>query len=165
LSILTYLTRAEIRDAEDEIDGKVLTRPALLITDGENLIYAVDVDINQKVLDRDAPEQAQLEPLRNVPLARGNFDLLYADAGNAVRLRRSASGQYEVVGFSKEMPGKYKRVAVNLTDLTLGPIVDLSLTARPLTYGELATFGGYGTVPYGVVAIFRGGTLLELRIP
>jgi hypothetical protein len=141
----------EIRDAIDSLNGKILTRPSLLVTDGANLIYAVDVDIGQK------------EPLKNVPIARGNFELLYADAGNACRLRRSASGQFEVVGFSKEMPGTYTRVPVNLNDLTLGPIQDITLTGRPLTYAELATFGGYGVVPYGVVAIFRGTTLLELR--
>jgi len=153
MSLLTYLTQAEIRDAAEELDGKILTRPALLVTDGANLLYAVDVDIGQK------------SPLKNVPIARGNRDLLYADAGNACRLRRSASGQYEVVGFSKEQPGTYTRVAVDLGDLTLGPVEDISITARPLQYGELVDFGGYGMTPYGAVAIFRGGTLLELRIP
>jgi len=153
MSLLTQVTQAEIRDAADELDGKILTRPALLVTDGSNLIYAVDVDIGQK------------SPLKNVPIARGNFDLLYADAGNACRLRRSASGQYEVVGFSKELPGTYIRIPIDLADLTLGPIEDISISARPLTYGELADFGGYGYVPYGVVAIFKGGDLQELRIP
>lgn len=153
MSLLTYIAQAEIRDAAAELDGKILTRPALLVTDGSNLIYAVDVDIGQKT------------PLKNVPIARGNFDLLYADAGNACRLRRSASGQYEVVGFSKELPGTYIRVPVDLGELTLGAIEDISISARPLAYDELADFGGYGMVPYGVVAIFRGGTLLELRIP
>jgi hypothetical protein len=153
MSLLTYLTQAEIRDAAAELDGKILTRPALVVTDGANLIYAVDVDIGQT------------SPLKNVPLARGNFDLLYCDAGNACRLRRSASGQYEVVGFSKEMPGTYIRVPVDLSELTLGAIEDISIIARPLMYGELADFGGYGFVPYGAVAIFRGSTLLELRYP
>jgi hypothetical protein len=153
MSLLTYLTQAEIRDAAEELDGKILTRPALLVTDGANLLYAVDVDIGQK------------SPLKNVPIARGNRDLLYADAGNACRLRRSASGQYEVVGFSKEQPGTYTRIPVDLGDLTLGPVEDISITARPLQYGDLIDFGGYGMVPYGAVAIFRGGTLLELRIP
>jgi hypothetical protein len=153
MSILTYLTQAEIRDAAAELDGKILTRPALLVTDGENLIYAVDVDIGQGA------------PLKNVPIARGNGDLLYADAGNACRLRRSASGQYEVVGFSQELPGAFTRIPVDLTALTLGPVEDITISARPLAYGELADYGGYGMTPYGAVAIFRGGTLLELRIP
>lgn len=153
MSILTYIAQAEIRDAADELDGKILTRPALLVTDGENLLYAVDVDIGQKV------------PLKNVPIARGNFNLLYADAGNACRLRRSASGQYEVVGFSKEQPGTYTRIPISLDDLTLGPVEDITISARPLQYGELADFGGYGMAPYGAVAVFRGNTLLEIRIP
>jgi hypothetical protein len=153
MSLLTYITQGQISDAADEIDGKILTRPGLLVTDGENLIYAVDVDIGLAA------------PLKNVPIARGNHDLLYADAGNACRLRRSASGQYEVVGFSKELPGRYVRVPVDLAALTLGPVEDITISARPLTYGELADFGGYGMTPYGAVAIFRGGSLLELRIP
>jgi hypothetical protein len=153
MALLTYITQAEIRDAADELDGKILTRPALLVTDGANLIYAVDVDIGAAA------------PLKNVPIARGNRDLLYADAGNACRLRRSMSGQYEVIGFSKELPGRYVRIPVDLSDLTLGPVEDISITARPLTLGDLADFGGFGRTPLGAVAIFRGGSLLELRIP
>lgn len=153
MGLLTYITQAEIRDAANELNGKILTRPALLVTDGENLIYAVDVDIGQKA------------PLKNVPIARGNFDLLYADAGNACRVRRSASGQYEVVGFSKELPGTYTRIPIDLDYLTLGAVEDITISARPLTYGDIEDYGGYGMVPYGAVAIFRGSTLLELRIP
>ncbi|WP_042886348.1 hypothetical protein [Cupriavidus necator] len=151
MSILTNLVSAQIRDARAEMDGKILTRPALLVTDGLNTIYAVDVDIGEK------------DPLRNVPIARGNDELLYADTGNACRLRRSATGQYEVVGFSKELPGTYTVVNVNLADLSVGSIVDLTIDGRPLSYGELATYGGYGVVPYGSSAIFRGGVLQEIR--
>ena len=138
-------------DAQLEKDGKCLTRPALLITDGDGLTYAVDVDIGEK------------EPLRNVPLARANVDLIYVDSGNPVRLRRTANGFWTVVSFSKEAPGTYVRFPVSLVDFSFGPVEDLSLDARPLTLGELATYGGFGSVPFGAVAIFRGGTLIELR--
>lgn len=150
-NVLTYLTETQISDAEDEIDGKALTRPALLATDGSVLAYVVDVDIGKKVI------------LRNVPVARNNRSLIFADAGSAVRLRRTTSGRYQVIGLSNEQPGTYTTFTVNLTDFTFGPVTDLSLTARPLTYAELATFGGYGTVPYGATGIFRGGVLLEIR--
>jgi hypothetical protein len=154
MTILTYLTQAQIQDAATELDGKVLTRPALLVTDGTSLIYAVDVDVGLGA------------PLKNVPIARGNRELLYADAGNACRLRRSASGQYEVVGFSKELPGSYMRVCVHVGDGVLGPVTDNTISAEVVTLGELADFGaGFGSTPLEAVAIYQGSTLLELRIP
>lgn len=153
MSLLTYLTQTSIRDAGGELDGKVLTRPALLVTDGTNLIYAVDVDIGMS------------GPLKNVPIARGNRDLLYADVGSAARLRRSESGQYEVVGFSKQMPGTYTRVEVCIDDGVLGPVEDLTISGHVITLGELADFGaGFGSTPLEAVAIYQGTTLLELRI-
>lgn len=150
-NVLTYLTEAQITDAKDEIDGKALTRPALLATDGAVLAYVVDVDIGKNVI------------LRNVPIARNNRSLVFTDAGAAIRLRRTRSGRYEVVGLSNELPGTYTTFSVDLGDFTFGPVTDLSIVSRVLTYAELATFGGYGTLPYGVIGIFKGGVLLELR--
>lgn len=152
MSILTYITQAEIRAAAEELDGKILTRPALLVTDGLSMLYAVDVDIGQE------------SPLRNVPIARANRDLLYAEVGAAVRLRRSESGRYEVSGFSQEAPGTFIRIPVSLTTFVLGPASDETLSARPLTYVELGTIGGgYGVCPYGAIGIFKGGILQEIR--
>lgn len=198
----------------DELNGKVMTRPALLITDGDSVTYGVDVDIGSSVegglkgqgdwdastntpaipaADRendghyyrvfvpgltaidglsnwvigewivsDGTKWLKLtslnETLRNVPLARANADLMYADVGNPVRLRRSVSGQYEVVGFSKEMPGTYTRLPVDIDDFSFGLVEDLTVQARPLTYDELGTYG-YGIVPYGGIAYFKGGLL------
>ncbi len=154
MSLLTYVTNAAIRDAAVELDGKILTRPALLVSDGLNLVYAVDVDIGQSA------------PLKNVPIARGNRDLLYAEVGNAARLRRSLSGQYEVIGFTKELPGTYTRVEVCIDDGILGAIEDRTIEGRIVTLGELADFGaGFGSTPLEAVAIYQGSTLLELRIP
>lgn len=153
MTLLTYLTQAQIQDAATELDGKILTRPALLVTDGTNMVYAVDVDIGLGA------------PLKNVPIARGNRDLLYADAGNACRLRRSASGQYEVVGFSKELPGSFTSVCVHVGSGALGPVTDNTISAHVLTLGELADFlSGFGSTPLEAVAIYQGSTLLELRI-
>lgn len=154
MSLLTNITQAQIDANKIEIDGKILTRPALLVTDGIALIYAVDVDIG-----------AQGEALKNVPLARANHDLLYAEPGNACRLRRSADGKFEVVGFSKEMPGRYDRFPVNLGTYAIGPTQSFGLDARPLTYAELATLpGGYGSAPYGATGIFQGGAMIEVKV-
>jgi len=153
VTLLVNLTQAQIDANRTELDGKVLTRPALLVTDGTVLTYAVDVDIG------DAERV-----LRNVPIARANRDLLYAEPGSPVRLRRSPDGRFEVVGFSQEMPGSFSRFAVDLGTLAFGPLEDLTFTAVAVPYGDLATTGaGYGAVPYGVVAIYQGGTLIELR--
>lgn len=153
MTFLTDVTQAQINSAQTELDGKILTRPALLVTDGANLIYAVDVDIGLGA------------PLKNVPIARGNFDLLYADVGNAARLRRSESGQYEVVGFSKELPGSFTRVCVHIGDGVLGPVTDEGISSHVVSLGELADFSaGFGSTPFEAVAIYRGSTLLELRI-
>jgi hypothetical protein len=111
-----------------------------------------------------------VQPLRNVPIALGNRDLIYAEAGMAVKLKRSDSGRWEEMGFAKRRPGTYKRTAVRppkfcfgLPDYEVDPDVDVGLYSRVLTYEELAAFGGYGTIPYGATAIFRGETLLEIN--
>jgi hypothetical protein len=150
-NILTYLTQADIRDAEPEIQGKTLTRPALLVTDGSSVVYACDVDIG-----RDAP-------LRNVPVASGNNQLLYAEAGAAVILRKTASGQFTMVGFAKEMPGTYIRIPVTISTGAFGPTQNISITSRPLTLGELASYGGFGFVPLGSIATFQGGVLIGIQ--
>ena len=167
MSSLTYLLRAEVNAGRSELNGKTLTRPTLLVTDGVSVVYACDVDIGVK----DAAGNDQVNDLidkyntilRNVPVARSDYELIYADVGAAVRLRRSASGQFEIVGFSGEMPGTYIRVPVNLDDMTIGVIHDLTLTARPLTLIELSTFGGFGSVPFGSIAIYQGSTLLRIQ--
>ena len=166
---LTYLVRAEIDQSQRELDGTTLTRPTLLITDGVALTYGVDVDVGVKVIDNNTGDEV-VAPLRNVPIAAANKDLIYTDIGSAVRLRRSDSGRWEVIGFSKRRVGSYTRVGVTIPEPGFDPIpyvistpVPIGLSARAVTYGELATLGGYGVVPYGATAIFSGTTLLELR--
>lgn len=166
---LTYLVRTEIDQSVTEIDGAILTRPTLLVTDGLSLTYGVDVDVGLKTIDPNTGDEV-VTPLRNVPIAVNSKDVIYADAGSAVRLRRSASGRWEVIGFSKRRPGTYTRVAVTIPEPGFGPLpyvvgapTEVGLVARPLTYGELATYGGYGVVPYGALGVFRNGILIELR--
>ena len=151
MSLLRQLTTTLISQADTELNGKALTRPQLDYTDGTALTFVVDVDIGEKVA------------LRNVPIARGNRSLVYAEAGAALRLRRTASGQYQVIGFSKEAPGTYMQVAVDIDTLAIGAPTDFSLTSRPLTLGELASYGGgFGVIALGSVAVFQGGFLIRI---
>lgn len=171
MSVLTNLTEAVIRDGRVELDGKVVTRPQLLVTDGIQIMYACDVDIG--VVDISGYDQTlDLVPivdgqaigsiLHNVPIATGNRDLIYAEVGSAVRLRRTSSGRYQIVGFSKIMPGTYTRYPVTIDLGTIGVIEDLSIVTRVLTLADLIDFGGFGTVPLGAVALYQGSTFIRL---
>lgn len=156
-SRLPRFVRDLIRDLAPRVDGEVLSRPGLLRTDGARLTYACDV----RLLDFD-------EVLSAVPIAAGvgNHLNLALDVGCAVELRRIADsgGKFEITGFSKRKPGKRKRIAVDLATGAAGPLVDVGLSARVLTLGELKDYGGgFGLVPFGAYAIFRGGELVEVR--
>lgn len=153
MSVIVNIASAEVRDAAPTLEGEVLTRPALLKTDGENLTYACDVKIG-----------GYDDPLRSVPIANGARDLCYAEAGAAVTLTRSRGGKYEITGYAKKKPGTRTRIAVNLDTLVAGDGVSVGLSSRPLTWEELGTIGGgWGVAPWGGVAIFRGDTLIEVR--
>lgn len=98
--------------------------------------------------------------LHNVTIARANADLLYADVGSPVTLTRSASGQWQVTGFSQEMPGTYNLVPVDLSTMEIGSVLDMSLDTRLLTWGEMGTLEGFGSLPLGASGIFSGGGVL-----
>lgn len=159
MSTLTYLQSAEVRDSVETLDGEVVSRPALLRTDGAVLTYAADVRISGEGETEDV--------LRAVPIAVGVRDVVYAEVGAAVTLRRhGGTGRLEIVGFAKRKPGRHVRIAVDLEAGTAAPAVDVALTVRLLTLGELGDLtygGGFGTIPLGAYAVFRGGTFLELR--
>jgi hypothetical protein len=80
--LLVDLMGAQIRDDIQTLQGEVLTRPALLATDGTNLTYACDVRIQGMDL-----------PLQNVRIAAGNRELIYADVQSAVTLTRTPEGR------------------------------------------------------------------------
>lgn len=170
MGVVSYLTQNQILESATQINGKVMSRPALLTTDGSNVVYVVDVDIGlQPPAGFDSlgnpinTEGTGLDTiLRNVQIPRGNRDLIYADAGNAVTLQRTANGFYQIIGFSSEMPGTYTRVIVDLGGLTFGAPVDLSVVARPLTLQELSIYGTFGIIPFGAIGVFVGGVLQEI---
>lgn len=176
MPVLTYLTEAVVKSNVRTLNGKIVSRPTLLTSDGINPIYVCDVDIglsdpNSLVvydIDYENPtgllESALKTILRNVPVSRANYELMYADVGNPVNLTRTASGNWEITGFSQEMPGNYHRVAVDLGDMTIGTIQDLSIVGRLLTLGELGTYGIWGSIPFGASGLFLGGVFQKLVI-
>ncbi|MEA3242333.1 MAG: hypothetical protein U9Q19_02695 [Pseudomonadota bacterium] len=169
MTTISNVFSAEIRSSKDQVEGKVLTRPALLYTDGINVTYAVDVDIGQEG-KINANGDIGILPLKNVPIAANNGELRYAEIGQAVNLTKNDLGHWEVTGLSKTLPGTFTMVPVTLPDYCLGipvPVIgdptELGIEVRILTYDELATYGLYGEVPYGAVAVFENGILTEIR--
>lgn len=170
MTVLTYLQSAAIRDSVRQLEGEILSRPGLYKTDGVRLAYAADVRIAEDlpegeedpVLDASYSDRV----LRNIPIASGNRDLIFAEAGAAVMLARAGTGRFEITGFAKRKPGRRIRVPVDLSTFVPGAPADVGLSARPLTYGELgdpAFGGGYGSIPYGAYGVFRGGVLIAVR--
>lgn len=173
---ITDVTNAIIRQRTTQITGVVASTPALLVTDGKNTQYACDVQISMVTSDG-VLNQIQLDLygvvggmdfkesdtttigtiLRNVPIANNNGSMQYAAIGMGVQLTRVSSGQWEITGFTQQLPGTRFRYGVNLASMVIGEIVDLSLTVRPLTLGEVGTLGGFGQVPLGARGVFVGG--------
>lgn len=176
---LTDLTQAVVNSNVTVLQGQVVTRPALLVSDGTNTTYACDVDVAMPTLDGKY-DQTTLDLtgvpgtdhyvvddsittgtiLRNVPVANNNGQLRYADIGNAVVLQRSTTGQWQITGFSQQIPGTHTRVPVDLGASEIGNIIDLSITGRRLTFLELSTIGGgFGVCPFGASGLFVAGAL------
>jgi hypothetical protein len=169
MTILSNIVTAEVRTTKDQIEGKTLTRPSLLYTDGINVTYAVDVDIGQEG-KINANGDIGILPMKNVPIASNNGELRYAEIGQAVSLTKNSLGHWEVTGLSKTLPGTFIMVPVTLPDYCLGipvPVIgdptELGIEVRILTYDELVTYGTYGEIPYGAVAVFENGVLTEIR--
>jgi hypothetical protein len=156
-NFVTDLIAAQLVAGTVYTTGKVVSTPALLVTDGTGLIYACDVDIG--LINTDGTPAL----LRNVPIAAGLGVVYYAQQGTAVNLTRSASGQYRITGLSATQPGTYTRIPVNVKTAQFGAPVDLSLTVVPIPLGDLQNFaGGFGVVPLGASALYQGGNFLEL---
>lgn len=158
-SLLTNITDAQIKESETELTGRTVTRPNLIRFDeADNEFYVVDVDIGDS------------EVMREVAIAQGNKQLQYAEVSSPVTLKKVA-GHWTVVGFSKTMPGTFKRLPVTLPSFdfglptyTTGTVVTESFVVRALTYGELGTLASYGAIsaPYGAIGKFRDDVLVEI---
>lgn len=208
MPILTDLASAAVKDKAWRLFGQTLTRPALLLADGMHTTYACDVNIGPTDptgrihqyyntgeweldlltgLPGQPPAEWQLGDelvintvLRNVAIARGNADLIYADVGSPVELRRTNDGKWEIIGFSRQMPGTYTVTPVHIPRIVLGPIqsnlvvptaviisvgptADFTLTTHYLTLEELGTLSptGFGGLPFGISAIYIGDEFLR----
>lgn len=188
MPVLTDLASASVKRGVKILYGTVMSTPALLVSDGVNAVYACDVNIGPtdptgRINQYTHPDSDRSEKLtglpgqhewelsdsltvntvmHNVTIARNNADLIYAAVGSPVVLARSASGQWQITGFSQEQPGTYTLVPVNLGDGTLGTVMDLSLEARMLTLIELGGLRPFGDIPLGAGGIFSGGVLLQI---
>ena len=192
MAVLTDLASAEVKRHVKRLFGKTLTRPTLLVSEGLNAVHAVDVHIgptdptgriNQYIDEKNGKstmltglpgqkkEDWQLDDslpgrvdttLHNVPIARNNEDLLYADVGSPVIIDRSETGNWQVIGFSQERPGTHILYPVDLEDMSIGTIMDLSIETRLLTLAELGELRPFGFLPFGASAIFEGGTMIQL---
>jgi hypothetical protein len=156
-NFITDLIAAKITDANIYTTGKVMSTPALLVTDGTGLIYAVDVDIG--LLNSDGSPAL----LRNVPIAANSGTVFYAQQGTAVSLTRSASGQYRVTGLAATQPGTYVRVPVNVKTAEFGAPINYSITIKIIPLDALMNFpGGFGVVPLGASAMYQNGIFLKV---
>jgi hypothetical protein len=195
MPVITDVASAQVKRGVRKLYGTVLTQPALLVSDGIEMVWACDVDIaatdplgrtrqfgnegqkdpgtgdddddkleglpGQDSFDLDASLMIDTT-LHNVIIARNNADLIYAEVGNAVTVERTASGQWQVTGFSIEKPGTYHIIPVDLGNMTIGTVVDMSIDGHLLSLGELGTLSPFGVIPFGSGGLFRGGKLLRI---
>lgn len=140
-----------IAQAQGEITGVTASPFYQLYDDAQGWVWAVDVDIGQQNV------------LRSVPIAANNREIFYAEQGKPVALRKEGS-RWKVVGLAKTANSTQHILYVCFTD-DIPSIVDeetVAYVVRALTYGELATYGGYGVVPYGAQARFdANGNFVE----
>lgn len=196
MPVLTDMASAEVKRHVRKLYGLTLTRPTVLVSDGLNDVWACDVHIgptdptgriNQYIDEKNGkstmltglpgqkPEDWQLDDslpggidttLHNVQIARNNADLIYADVGAAVIVERSESGNWQVTGFSQERPGTHFLYPVDLGSMSVGPVMNLSIETRLLTFAELGETNPvehpFGSLPFGASAIFQGGELLQI---
>lgn len=170
---LLDIVRNEISHAERDRIGKASSTPALLSSDSDGAFaWACNVEIE----GREGIEgNGAAELLYAVPIAiTDTGGINHVTVGSAVLLRRMATtGKFAIVGFSKQMPGSFKRYPANIVTGVVGPVEDATLTTRMLTFDELGTlanpttgltgFGdGYGELPMDAYGVFQGGTLIQI---
>ncbi|RJR37193.1 MAG: hypothetical protein C4567_13140 [Deltaproteobacteria bacterium] len=145
-----------ILQAEGEKVGMIASPFYQFYADGKSWMWACDVDIGEE------------EVLRNVPVACNNREIIYAEQGKSVALRRMNNGKLCIAGLAKTSRGLGHVIYVKFEEDTY-QIVGSAWTGkivRPLTYGELGSLGpagGYGALPYGAQGRFTpAGALIEI---
>ncbi len=142
-----------IAQADGDRTGTIVSPFYQFYADGDNYMWACDVDIGEP------------EVLKSVPVASNNKDIIYAQQGKSVALKRMNDGRWCITGLAKTCRGLGHVIYMNFAD-DLATVVGDEWTGhiiRRLTYGELGEFGGYGVLPYGTQGRFSAaGTLIEL---
>ncbi len=142
-----------IEQADGDMVGTIASDFYQLAGDDHNWMYACDVDIGQP------------EVLRKVPVATNNRELVYAQIGKAVSLRRMGASGWCIVGLAKTCRGLGHLMYVSF-DEDIATVMDTTwygYRTRLLTLGELDTYGGFGKVPFGAMGRFDGlGNLLAI---
>ena len=109
--------------AREALVGTTMSRPILAKADGSGDTYCVDVRLVGHTEDI----------LKNVPIASDAGIVHYAEPGAAVQLWRiPLTGNFEVVGLSKQKPDFYHRYAVDLGTGEVGPAENSSPSTRRL---------------------------------
>ena len=142
-----------IQDSKGEIRGLIASEVYESHDIDGSWVWACNVDIGQA------------EVLRAVPVASNNREIIYAEIGKPVYLKRMVGNKYSITGLAKTQISTIHYLYVSFAD-DIFSIVDeeyVGFTIRPLTYGELADYGGYGVVPYGARGKFDAdGTFVSL---
>jgi hypothetical protein len=143
-----------IAEADGDCFGTIASPFYEMFDTSSQWTYACDVDIGTE------------EVLRNVPVANNNRDIIYAQEGMPVALKKMGNNKYAIVGLSKKVIGDLHILYMEFTD-DFGSIVNTVTIAnvyRPLTYEEIGQYyGGYGAIPYGARGKFDyEGNLIEL---
>lgn len=155
--LLRVLLQESARAEQSDMTGQIMSVVTLLPYDTTGALMPVaHVALN-------TPTGIML--VCHVPVAANNQELRHAALGSPVRLKRSRTGRIEIIGLDKRAPGTLYNYTLNISTAALTSGNVSALSARPLTYGELAsaTSAGYGDTPFGATGIFnQSGTLLTL---
>jgi len=144
-----------IAQASGDLVGLIASPFYQFYADGSNWMWACDVDIGEE------------QVLRMVPVASNNRELIYAEQGKAVALRKVNDGRYVISGLSKTSRGFGHIIYVTFEEDLVRKVREAwsGLLVRPLTYGELGSLcgEGYGILPYGSQGRFTAsGSFVEL---
>jgi hypothetical protein len=136
-------------------------------------VWACDVDIGASVLDNGSSDNVTVgtgtspNVLQAVPVAANNQEIIYAQQGTAVALRKLSNGRYAIVGLAKTSQGLGHVIYMSFTEDIAQVVTDQwhGVIIRPLTLGELGTLAPqeFGSLPMGAQGRFDAqGNLISI---
>lgn len=150
------VNRIFLTPEKGEMTGTTVSPFYQLYDDGTGYTWAADVDLGDGS-----------EVMTGVPVASNNKELIYAEQGKPVALRRENS-RWVVIGLSKTAKD-FQYITYVCFEDDIAEIVGTEVQGykvRMLTYGELGDLvanTGYGYFPYGVMGRFDNeGNLIEI---